>query len=251
MIVTLAETYYIRLGGKAQGPFSVEELHRRAKRGRFSRLWNVSEDGVAWHRASEFPELFPPPALSPSLPQPIEQGGGEPYLAELQPLAEFDDYPLLTDMAEQGELAAEPRWFYLLDGQEQGSASFSELQLMAIAPDDLVWTEGMEDWVEARHVAGLVPASGVGPGIVGLDEFQTRKIAPMAMASFLFSLAGLSCLFFLGSVLAVVLGHIALQQVKKSDGASRGLVVAGLSLGYVGLFVGTVAGLVLLVRLLT
>jgi hypothetical protein len=42
---------------------------------------------------------------------------------------------------------------------------------------------------------------------------------------------------WLGSLLAVIFGHIALYQINRTGAMGRGLAVAGLVLGYVGLAV--------------
>ena len=232
--MTLADAYYIRLGGKVQGPYGIEELHRLAKRGRFSRLWNVSEDGITWHRASEFPELFPPPS-----PRALRHEPTRPTEGDSESEAAV---PTVTSPHDS-------EWHYVLDGQTQGPVDFLTLQLMAISPDALVWTEGMTDWVEARHVDGLVPV--LEPGqvrkSVGMRLPGSGKVDPLAIASLLFALAGMTCLFVLGSIVAVVLGHIALKQISDGDGASRRLAIFGLSIGYIGLIVGVVVGLILLV----
>jgi len=57
-----------------------------------------------------------------------------------------------------------------------------------------------------------------------------------AIASFVLGLAGCGCAF-VGSLVAIVLGHVALAEIKKSEGrlGGRGLAIAGLVLGYVGL----------------
>lgn len=56
----------------------------------------------------------------------------------------------------------------------------------------------------------------------------------MAIASFV---AGLVWFAWLGSICAVIFGHIALGQIKESGGreTGRGFAVAGLALGYIGL----------------
>jgi Domain of unknown function (DUF4190) len=48
---------------------------------------------------------------------------------------------------------------------------------------------------------------------------------------------GIIWIFWVGSILAVIFGHVALSQIKRSMGtiAGRGLAIAGLVLGYVGL----------------
>jgi hypothetical protein len=53
----------------------------------------------------------------------------------------------------------------------------------------------------------------------------------MAVASLVLSLLWL---FGLGSVLAVVFGHIALKQIRESNELGRGLAIGGLAMGYLG-----------------
>ena len=58
-----------------------------------------------------------------------------------------------------------------------------------------------------------------------------------------FAIAALVCgvawFMWLGSFLAVIFGHVALRQIKAGGGAQRGrgLAIAGLGLGYLGLAV--------------
>jgi hypothetical protein len=46
---------------------------------------------------------------------------------------------------------------------------------------------------------------------------------------------GILWLYWVGSILAVVFGHIALSQNRHTGQGGRGLAIAGLVLGYVGL----------------
>ena len=46
---------------------------------------------------------------------------------------------------------------------------------------------------------------------------------------------GILWLYWVGSILAVIFGHIALSQIHHSRQGGRGLAIAGLVLGYVGL----------------
>jgi hypothetical protein len=46
---------------------------------------------------------------------------------------------------------------------------------------------------------------------------------------------GILWLYWVGSILAVVFGHIALSQIHHSRQGGRGMAIAGLVLGYVGL----------------
>ncbi|MBU6951635.1 DUF4190 domain-containing protein [Hahella sp. HN01] len=60
----------------------------------------------------------------------------------------------------------------------------------------------------------------------------------LAVTSFIFSLIGL---FFFGSLIAIICGHIALHKIRESAGVltGAGLAITGLVLGYLGLL-GTV-----------
>jgi hypothetical protein len=59
---------------------------------------------------------------------------------------------------------------------------------------------------------------------------------------------GILWLFWLGSTLAILFGHIALDQIKHNNQSGKGMAVAGLVLGYVG--AGTFALFVVLPLLL-
>jgi hypothetical protein len=47
---------------------------------------------------------------------------------------------------------------------------------------------------------------------------------------------GICWVYWIGSVLAVIFGHVALSQINKSNGtqSGRGLAIAGLTLGWIG-----------------
>ena len=60
---------------------------------------------------------------------------------------------------------------------------------------------------------------------------QTRTNG-LAIASVL---AGLFWMWWIGSVLALVFGHVALNQIARNGQSGRGLAIAGLVLGYIGL----------------
>lgn len=66
-----------------------------------------------------------------------------------------------------------------------------------------------------------------------------------AMASLVLSIAWV---FFIGSILGVIFGHLALQQIRESDGreVGRGNAMIGLIVGYAGLACGLLALLILL-----
>jgi len=94
--------------------------------------------------------------------------------------------------------------------------------------------------------AGLPPpplAPPGGPAAVGWPIDPAYQPAPpttaaqpngMAVASLVL---GITWVFWVGSILAVVFGHLALGQIARSQGwqRGRGMALAGLILGYCGL----------------
>lgn len=50
-------------------------------------------------------------------------------------------------------------WYYAKGGEKYGPVSAAEIRELAatgrLLPDDLIWTEGMEDWVAARRAPGM------------------------------------------------------------------------------------------------
>ncbi len=67
---------------------------------------------------------------------------------------------------------AEPKWFYGRGGQQTGPLSVAEMRdLVArgqITPTDMVWREGMPNWIPASQAADLMPSSqAAAPAPVG------------------------------------------------------------------------------------
>jgi len=46
---------------------------------------------------------------------------------------------------------------------------------------------------------------------------------------------GIIWIYWIGSILAIIFGHIALGQIKRTGQSGRGMAIAGVVLGYVGL----------------
>lgn len=83
------------------------------------------------------------------------------------------------------------------------------------------------------------------------EQAQVRRTSGMAVASMVLGIVGLVLMLALPvlailGLLAVIFGHVALDQIKKNPATDgRGLAIAGLATGYVGL--GIVALLVIAV----
>jgi hypothetical protein len=65
---------------------------------------------------------------------------------------------------------------------------------------------------------------------------------PLAIVSLVLSLVAVF-VWFLGSLGAVICGHIALNQIKRTGESGRGLALAGVIIGYVGLGLTVLIGL--------
>lgn len=70
-----------------------------------------------------------------------------------------------------------------------------------------------------------------------MSDFNPQPVArssTMAMVSLIAGIAGLSLLPFLGSVAAIITGHIAKSEIKKGNGmvTGNGMATWGLVLGY-------------------
>ncbi len=64
------------------------------------------------------------------------------------------------------------QWHYTCKGKEMGPIAPAELKRLAetgsLLPTDLVWKDGMADWVRAGSLKGLLPGSEAIRARVGL-----------------------------------------------------------------------------------
>jgi hypothetical protein len=113
-----------------------------------------------------------------------------------------------------------------------------------LKPTDLGWHEGLAGWeplVKLLPPPQAAPAFAP-PGIFGAAP-APQAMAPLPQFSSGLAIVSLVCgilVFFtlgLAGLPAVVLGHLALSHIKKSAGTlkGRGMAIAGLILGYLGL----------------
>jgi Domain of unknown function (DUF4190)/Protein of unknown function (DUF2510) len=77
---------------------------------------------------------------------------------------------------------------------------------------------------------GIPPPPGAFPGA----GTSAGPVNPLAIAALVL---GILWVFWIGSVLAIIFGHVALSHIRDRGGAQRGrgMAIAGLVLGYVGL----------------
>lgn len=138
---------YVRIRGRILGPYDKEKLQSLARRGQLSRMHELSSDSTNWVRASTYPELFVGEDISPTAD------------ASQNPRNIPDNGQKLGQSAQ----ASKPRWWYGKNGAEAGPVDQATLQQMlssgSLSPDDRVWTEGMAQWIPAKQVPGLMPAT--------------------------------------------------------------------------------------------
>ncbi len=267
--------YYIQSSGKTRGPCTLAEMQQHIRRGRLSRFHKVSVNkGKTWAAASNFPELFPPPpkmhlpkpAAGTSQVQPAALGGHAPADREPSVFGLVND-PQPQQPQYQAEFAAQPAtqpelemsWYYSYQGEPLGPVSLQELQRQVqsgqVTAASMVWTDGLEAWVEAGRVELLFTANGEVAGqTAGMQSASPGaegQPAQLAMASMILGLLGGCILPFIGSLLAVVFGHMALNQMRRTGvQKGRGLAIAGLILGYFLLTILLVSGIAVLAYLL-
>jgi GYF domain 2/Domain of unknown function (DUF4190) len=220
----MAEQIFIRLRGRIQGPFSADQLQSMSRKGQFSRMHEVSNDGIAWARASLSPELFP------AIRDPNSATTVPPSADTAPPIG-----PSAT-------VAPPPTnvWYYCQFGSTNGPVDLSHLRQMVesglLVGEDMVWKEGMPEWIHAASVPGLVkPAGYTLPQNSGQHCGQSTeppRVSALAVSSLVL---GLLWLFGIGSLLAIIFGGVAIHQINISRGqlTGKGLAVAGLVLGIV------------------
>jgi len=79
---------------------------------------------------------------------------------------------------------------------------------------------------------------------------QPVNYAPLAPKTNSMAIASLISSFFI-SLLGVILGHIALNQIKNTGEGGRGLAIAGLVIGYIGIVSGLIFGIIVIASLAT
>jgi hypothetical protein len=164
------------------------------------------------------------------------------------------------------------QWYYSKNGTQLGPIGTEELQSKLasgeVAPGDLVWKDGMADWLPAGQVAELraaapsSPVANVQPAapaepspyqspvaVQSPPQAPTMAAMPGAPLSQGFAIASMicgiiavltCCMWCLSgplAIVAVVLGHIAISKIKTEPAkfGGKGLAKTGLITGYLAL----------------
>ncbi|MCZ4066774.1 DUF4190 domain-containing protein [Microbacterium sp. NE2HP2] len=78
--------------------------------------------------------------------------------------------------------------------------------------------------------------AGYPPPAYGHGGYQPQKTNTLAIVSMIASIVGFIWLLpVIGSVAGVIMGHISLSQIKRTNENGRGMALAGLIVGYAGL----------------
>ena len=76
-------------------------------------------------------------------------------------------------------MALDSLWYYSRENQKRGPVTSSEIHRLAqrkkIAPEDLVWCDGMEKWVPARTIRGMFPEDDDGGLLTDMFEGPQAK----------------------------------------------------------------------------
>jgi len=135
-------------------------------------------------------------------------------------------------------------WYYAQHGQQIGPVSKEELQGLLRSQTLLVtvnvWTEGMPVWQQANLVPELISGvhGGLFPQPVPGGAYVPPVVMPtnaMAITSMVLGLLGIFVLGPLGSIPAIICGHMARRQIQDSKGQQQGdgMALAGLITGYI------------------
>src|SRR5438477_3609456 len=69
-------------------------------------------------------------------------------------------------------------WYYAKDGQQRGPFPETHVRQLAasgqLLPHDLVWHEGLADWVAAQSLPGLIPGARPDPAEGAADATVAR-----------------------------------------------------------------------------
>ncbi|MEX2171730.1 MAG: GYF domain-containing protein [Pirellulales bacterium] len=156
----MSDSYYIRIRGRVQGPFDDEKLQGLVKRGQFSRMHEISPDGIQWSPASTHPHLFSGSTSRKTAEQavPVQQATATPSARVAAPPAD---------------------WYFTVNGERQGPVSWEVLQSYAstrrFTSHDLVWNGTMPDWLPAGQIEGLFPRIHAGDRISAVDRVAASQ----------------------------------------------------------------------------
>ena len=152
--------YWIRNRGRVQGPFTAEQIQGLQRRGRFSRMFHVSEDNKSWHPAEDFPELFERARKSRSSRQDDDDFEDTPFNSGGSPFDDDeDDYAPPKKRSASGKAKSRPQARPVeADDDDDDDEDWED--------DDAGLLTGVIEWVEAnvKLLAGILVCVLLGLG---------------------------------------------------------------------------------------
>lgn len=214
--------YYIRIRGRVIGPKELPDMQRLAQRAQLNSRTPVSEDGLSWLTAGDFPEIFTKTTATapPAQQQPADEATAVAAVAE--------------------------EWHFAVNGQQHPNpVSLATLQSYVqagtLGRGDLVFRTGWDNWQPVSSVPEL--SFSPAPAAVQPQYSTGAAVQPNGQsqsASSGFGVASLICgilgLIFFGCVfgpIAIVLGIIGASK----NGTDTGMAWTGLILGIID-FIG-------------
>lgn len=127
------------------------------------------------------------------------------------------------------------QFFIKKDGIPQGPHSLEGVSNMdingSLAPHDLARVDEASPWIPLEHI----PEFGITTPLLA----RTSRLAIWSLVTGIAGLVGFALLFPPLPLLAIVMGHVSLWEIRKSRGAlsGGGIGKAGFILGYIGLLI--------------
>ena len=172
-------------------------------------------------------------------------------------------------------------WYYANESDQQISFPEEDFQRLvdegAIKRETLVWNETMSDWKACGYVRpgmfdGVTPAASATPPqqasgaaaatqpavVPGAPPVGTTSPTPpadgLAITALVCGILGFVCypLGFVFGLVAVICGHTSRKNLVARTGSTNGggLSLAGIILGYIGIAVGLLFGVIMIVSIL-
>jgi hypothetical protein len=143
--------YYLRKRGVRSGRVWTSDLKDLAASGQLEPTDYVWKEGLRnWIEARKVKGLFPLRVRLGQILAPRQATGSA------LPPPSSKNQPTLPESQRAG-------WFYLVNDVQAGPVSTAKLRELAanghLKPSDLIWREGIKDWIEARMVKDLFPAA--------------------------------------------------------------------------------------------
>ncbi|MEO7319035.1 MAG: DUF4190 domain-containing protein, partial [Chthoniobacteraceae bacterium] len=134
-------------------------------------------------------------------------------------------------------------------GQKFGPFSPQEIQTRLasgeLQPDDLAWAEGRTEWTPLSAFPGISSApttqppplrvTAAPPPLQRIPGSNAPPTSGLAIGSLVCGILSFTFLPILASIPAIICGHMASSEIKRSAGAigGKGVAMAGLIMGYI------------------